>query len=399
MSLLKLIVIKKVQVQNANAVAGFVHSTISQTQTLGFTHALSRQVSKSNEKICFKACATVMHSQHVHTFKHDTGATKFTQSRNSPYLYSTPSAKKSATAPVIEEGKMNATLSLIIAYEGDIDDSEGFCEWLLSRCMMNKLGGGTILAIDDVSEHTFESTSKTNKQIKYLIRSLLPGFVLYDRSDLLAEHLAETQPHANNFNHIVTAWMDFITLKQTARPLHHLIDKHLEKFANDSENALLNDIWQKHLKQPYTAIDIPEAIIEHFQGLSIDSENAKKSERKKLKPLLQQWHDYLEPSKKTKAEWAYKPKPAKGYLVPYMCGYKAVTHVLENEQVKNTRDSYTDVCFAEAVHSIGEWRGIHRIKSFKDLLNALWCYEYEQHWYLCKQNYQPTLDVNTDNPY
>jgi len=52
---------------------------------------------------------------------------------------------------------------------------------------------------------------------------------------------------------------------------------------------------------------------------------------KKYKTLLAQWQQYLEPDEKTPADWERLPKPeAKGFLVPIMIGYKAITPVYDN---------------------------------------------------------------------
>jgi CRISPR-associated protein Csy2 len=68
--------------------------------------------------------------------------------------------------------------------------------------------------------------------------------------------------------------------------------------------------------------------------------------------------------------------------VPITNGYKAISPIYPAGEVANTRDSTTPVCFVEAVHSIGEWRSLHRIQQVSDML---WHYRQEQDWYLCQQ--------------
>ena len=68
-----------------------------------------------------------------------------------------------------------------------------------------------------------------------------------------------------------------------------------------------------------------------------------------------------------------------------MTGYKAISKVYKNADVGNTRDSKTDVCFVESVHSVGEWQSVHRIKTPEQLQNCLWHYHHEENWYLCRQ--------------
>ena len=68
-----------------------------------------------------------------------------------------------------------------------------------------------------------------------------------------------------------------------------------------------------------------------------------------------------------------------------MTGYKAISPVYDNCDVANTRDSETPVCFVEAVHSVGEWLGVNRLKNSEDIASCLWNYKYDDGWYLCQQ--------------
>ena len=101
------------------------------------------------------------------------------------------------------------------------------------------------------------------------------------------------------------------------------------------------------------------------------------------KPKLKE--DELELTDTTEAEWLRIGNPAKGWLVPITNGYKAISSIYPAGEVANTRDSITPVCFVEAVHSIGEWRSLHRIQQ---VAGMLWHYRYEHDWYLCRQGEQ-----------
>ena len=91
---------------------------------------------------------------------------------------------------------------------------------------------------------------------------------------------------------------------------------------------------------------------------------------------------------KTKAEWERIPKPSKGWLVPIMTGYKNISDLNEKGKVANVRDETVPACFVEAVHSVGEWQGVHRINQLSDYI---WQYDTsKQGWYLCKQQNEVT---------
>lgn len=367
------------QVQNANAVSGFVHSSLSPTQTLGFTHALGRRLKQKDVNgISLKGCALIVRENHTQTYKDDKGTTRFTKSRNQPCIYGVNKFNKPY---VTENATMNLTLSLLIAYEGDIDNEEIFCKQVESLCYHNRMGGGTILRMKDVRLTTIEESGRSDdsNKIRELVRSLLPGFVLHERSDLLAMHKQQSKQSA------LATWFDYISLKQYAVPKHEKIEEHFQ--AHDSGE--LSNLWKLHSEKPYQAGSAPSALTAYFDALAREKKSARKN-----KLLLKQWQEYCQPNQRTDAQWHYQRKPSRGFLVPMVCGYKAISPVYKNTKdaisVKNTRDIGTDTCFVEAVHSIGEWQSIHRIKTFTELLSTIWCYHYEENWYLCKQNYQPT---------
>jgi CRISPR-associated protein Csy2 len=229
---------------------------------------------------------------------------------------------------------------------------------------------------DKISIEIFSNDSSNLRIIK---RKLLPGFVLMDRAGYLQEHY-EALCQINPDTELLNAWMDFSALKKIARPKSDLISKYLlalsETHPEDAQITELQSEWQQHLKAPYLRDSIPSVLIQYFSNLEQSKSN---------KNLLQQWQDYFAPNEKSDADWESIPKPKPGYLVPIMTGYKAISPVYPAGEVKNTRDTETPVCFVESVHSVGEWKGVHRVKDFEDLNACLWHYHQEEHWYLCKQ--------------
>lgn len=369
------VLLNRIRVQNANAIAGFTWGFPAITHFLGFTHNLARKLnqSASYSGISLTGCAVIAHEHRVHTYG-DYGD-RFTQSRNPPYL---PSHDKASAPPVIEEGKMNMTVSLLIEVEGRVGNAtwvEQLVSWIEKQSLIQRLAGGTILDIADV-----KLVDTQEKRDRYALKGkLLPGFVLMDSSSSLEKRyqaLQQENPHAE----LLDAWLDFSAFKQQARPKCDQISKYLEKgFKQDEATyaSLLQD-WQKHLESvPYQEDSIPESLKKHFSTIDV----------KKYKTELAQWQRYLEPNEKTPADWERLPKPeAKGFLVPIMVGYKAITPVYDNAEIANTRDSKTRVCFVEAVHSIGEWKSAHRLRTEADFLESIWRYDYQEYWYLCKQD-------------
>lgn len=380
------ILINRIKVQGANAIAGFTWGFPAITHFLGFSHNLSRKLASTENfnDMNLKGCAVIAHKHHVHTYG-SSYSVEFTQSRNPPYLHS---HDKVATPPVIEEGKMNMTVSLLIECEGNIGNrQDGFVEWLTTNSFLQRLAGGTILDIGCVEIHGVDGDTEVRK----LKRKLLPGFILRDRAEHLEKHyrsLEEKNPEVE----LLDAWLDFSALKQKARPKSDLINKHfisiLKKETDGDQYSQLVELWYKHLKAPYQQGNIPDELINYFQQLENNLANEK---------LLNQWLSYCSPDENTDADWEYVQKPEAGYLVPIMTGYKAISEVHDNKEIENTRDNETPICFVESVHSVGEWQSVHRIRSAEVLSHCLWHYHYENNWYLCKQD-KLALTQHTPEP-
>ncbi|MDV6340332.1 type I-F CRISPR-associated protein Csy2 [Nitrosomonas sp. Is24] len=318
------IIFERISVQDANCIAGFTYGFPAITHFLGFGHALSRKLSV-NQNLTLQGCAVICHQHQIHAYQpKEHRDFVFAQTKNPPREKGKDNKgreKATITPPIIEEGKMNMTVSLVMACPdlnlsrtAEIND---LVQTIMNFAHQHRLAGGSIQHIAAIHVLNLDQ-QKLSKKLK---RLLLPGFVLMDRSDLLASHyhtLKQQQADAE----LIDAWLDFSALKYQAQP---------------------------KLKE-----DEPEA------------------------------------TDKTEAEWVRLDKPAKGWLVPITNGYKAISPVYSAGEVSNTRDSTTPVCFVEAVHSIGEWRSLHRIQQVSDML---WHYRYEQDWYLCQQGEQAQTEA------
>ncbi|MGX5175305.1 type I-F CRISPR-associated protein Csy2 [Aliikangiella sp. IMCC44653] len=368
------LLIERIRVQNANAISGFTWGFPAITHFLGFCHNLNRKLKSSSElsKLALNGCLVVAHEQHVHSYK-DGATTRFSQYKTAQYLGLKFNKGILKDPAINEEAKMNMTVSLLIPVDGYLGGlQESLIEFIQNACFLQRLAGGTVLSI----ENTDVIDLANEEQRRSVRRKLLPGFVLQDRSDCLAEHyskMKEQDPKAE----LLEAWFDFIALKQVARPACELIDRYFAKQAKKCDSlSSLNDIWLEHKSLPYQQQSIPNEIISYF------TEATKRIEPK----ILMQWQDYLEPNEKTPANWEYVKKPESGYLVPIMTGYTAISEVYPAGEIDGARDSETDLCFVESVHSVGEWQSVHRLKSQEQWLSSVWNYTpNEQGWYLCQQ--------------
>lgn len=368
------LLIERIKVQNANAVSGFTWGFPAITHFLGFSHNLNRKLKSSDDlnHLTLGGCAVIAHKQHIHAYK-DGSTTRFSQNKTNHYLSSTTAANMRKTPPINEEAKMNMTVSLLIPIDGYLGGLENPLKaFIKNACQTQRLAGGTVLSIVNIDIINLAN----EEQLRNVRRKLLPGFVLQDRSNYLAEHFLNLK-ESNSKAELLDALFNFIALKQVARPVCELLDKYLASQAEKYEPLLLlNDLWLEHKSQPYQQENIPGELMTYFA-----------EQQEEIDPkILMQWKNYLEPNEQTSANWEFVKKPQSGYLVPIMTGYKAITDVYPAGEIHGARDSETDLCFVEAVHSVGEWQSVHRLKNQEQWQTSVWNYApYEQGWYLCQQ--------------
>ncbi len=207
------IVFERISVQDANCIAGFTYGFPAITHFLGFGHALSRKLSVS-QNLSLQGCAVICHQHQIHAYQpKGFGDYVFAQSKNPP----TTRAKAKETPPIIEEGKMNMTVSLVMACP-DLNLSRkaeinALKQTLHDLAHQHRLAGGSIEKMAAV--HVLNVDEQ--KLLRKLKRLLLPGFALMDRADLLASHYHALKQQQANVE-LMDAWLDFSALKYQAQP-------------------------------------------------------------------------------------------------------------------------------------------------------------------------------------
>lgn len=284
------LLIKKLSVQNANAIAGLTYGFPAITNFLGFSHALSRKLS-DDLNIKLGGVAVISHKNNVHVRQpKGWGDYVFALTRN-------PVTHQGKTASINEEGRMNMQVSLIVEVDGlilgDLHTSQMLLKQLNLLIPSMRLAGGQIIEIENI-----EILNDEIHQQKSL-NSLMPGFVLLDRSDYLAQHFTSLTNNNADIS-LFDAWCDFTKLSYQAK-----------KSSKEPSDIKINNIEEQQL---------------------------------------------------VKATWAYKQKPNPGCLVPITTGYCAISPLYPAGEVNNVRDASTPVVFAESAYSVGEWQSVHRLK-------------------------------------
>lgn len=211
-----LIILRHVQVENANAIAGFTYGFPGITNFMGYSHALSRKL-QSSHRLTLDGCGVICHQHQVQCYQSGVwGDSVFAQSRN-------PLTKDGKTPPIIEEGRMQLTVSLVLECNGLIANGDfGIAELkqhLELLCPTMRLAGGTITHIRQVDIVALpEAPDELARFSRRQLRRLLPGFTLLDRTHLLAERFEAMQTE-NPKAELLDAWLDFVALKAEAEPI------------------------------------------------------------------------------------------------------------------------------------------------------------------------------------
>lgn len=411
------ILLQGIDVTNANAVSGFTWGFPSPTHFLGFVNALrlklnpkliSTQESNNQAKSSFsdidlQGCAIFSHKHQVHIYQPYTDDKKtflddyrFSQKRGTRYMEfqfddKKPKGFKRTTTPsIIEEAKMNMTVSLLINFDGFVSDDDAFIDFLKNTCYKMRMAGGSIFNIENIELYNIEQ--ENDPAIHKLKRALMPAFALVDKSDDLQAYFEQLQQQDSQYQ-FYDAWLDCCTIKQQSRPKSDLIGKLISKTSIRDEQPELLKIWETHLEKPYAQDSVKSELSELdrlFNANDCDDETIK------------QWQTYINPDEKTEVDWEYQPKPLNGYIVPIMSGYKALSDVIDgrsdnNPKVTGARDNTTPVCFVESVHSVAEWKSVHRLNTLTDIQNILWYYQYTEGWYLCRNTPKESLHQSNEH--
>lgn len=202
-----LIILRRLRVENANAVAGLTWGFPAISHFLGYMHALSRKL-QTSQGLKLNGCAVICHDHQHHA--HSSGRDyQFALTRN-------PLTKESKTASFNEEGRMHMTVSLVFECHGEIFNGDygkkELAQHLMRICPMQPLAGGAITGTPEIQVLDYPASAVELRKLQWL---LMPGFVLRDRSLWLEAHYQELlsgDPQAM----LLDAWLDFSALKMQA---------------------------------------------------------------------------------------------------------------------------------------------------------------------------------------
>lgn len=188
---LNLIQLPHLKVQNANALSSpFTIGFPAMTAWLGFMHALERKLNALPEQsqfpaIKFYSLAVISHDCQLQVYK---GSNDFVYS-----IIGTgnPLDKDGGRPAFIEEARCHLDVSLLIEYQINgnahetLPDNPQILACIRETIMKLKLAGGDILSMDTPKLPVLAAREKEGLSKKAILNSLMPGYALIERRDLM----------------------------------------------------------------------------------------------------------------------------------------------------------------------------------------------------------------------
>lgn len=182
------ILIKNIKVQNANALSSaFTIGFPAVTAFMGFMHGLQRKINtfEGFSDVIFESLIICCHKFKIHTYK---GNKDYNRSIVGT---ANPLTKDGKRPSFIEEGRCNFTVSLIIKTNDSINsDNADELETLISKLIQKmKIAGGDVLSLGNINCRKVDTSN--DSESKKLMTSLMPGYVLVERRDLIEKSMKE----------------------------------------------------------------------------------------------------------------------------------------------------------------------------------------------------------------
>ncbi|MPY08390.1 type I-F CRISPR-associated protein Csy2 [Moraxella catarrhalis] len=202
------ILLERIKVENANALAGFTYGFPAITSFLGFQHVLSLKC-KEQFGIELTGCAIFCHDYEINSYQQY--YTRFIQNRcPPPTLKNTSSGqKRGEKVPIIEEAKMDMVVSILLRCNDSLstndDVKNSYMTQLKTWVYQARLSGGTI--------HHIRKIHIVDNNLETLKNKVLPSYVLKDASHYLQEHQQYCQEQGIEKT-TFDVWTDFFAFKE-----------------------------------------------------------------------------------------------------------------------------------------------------------------------------------------
>lgn len=207
-----LLVLPRLRVQNANAISSpLTHGFPAITAFTGLMWALERKARAHGLDVCFQGVGVVCHS-HQELSTEGGFVRSFRLTRN-------PVGKDGSTAAIVEEGRIHLDISLVLAVQSttwsdDPERAKDDVTQLAELVHTLRVAGGSVLPnaapgrrrSQPFAVHLTGTAEQQHLAMRQLRHTLLPGFALVARDDLLEQRwqtLKETDPQTTKLD----AWL------------------------------------------------------------------------------------------------------------------------------------------------------------------------------------------------
>lgn len=203
-----LLILPRLRIQNANAIsAPMTWGFPSMTAFLGLMWALERKLN-GRYPVILNACGVVCHA-----FEPQICKGRFS---NSFCLTRNPVGKDGGSAAITEEGRVHLEVSLVFGVNGSLlaasqEEKDAALLYVADLISQMRVAGGTVLSGSFSRRPELivlaDDDEKRVGQFRKIRRSLLPGFCLVERNDLLErrhQQLLAEQPETTRLD----AWLD-----------------------------------------------------------------------------------------------------------------------------------------------------------------------------------------------
>jgi CRISPR-associated protein Csy2 len=323
MTVTRYLLLDRMKVQAANGLSSpLTYGFPALSGFVGFSHALCRRLRESLA-VNVDGVLVANHHYRVHRYRpHRYADYTFIQSRN-------PILRSGKTAAIVEQAKVDLTVSLVLRMTVDDDRMLEECdpafEEVVTRAVLQmRLCGGSVHGVEEI---------RVLSDLADVSLAVLPGFVLNDGSDRLVEiqaKLRRTNPNATGLDALV----EQCTLYQVPEA-----DETADQDPNDGPTGELSSIGAL------------EEGTDH--------------------PLESSGEPINEPVK-----WRTKGEAQRGgWYVPIPMGYQSISAHLDKGALVNSRSNQYRSVFVESVYGLGKWEFPTRIA---EIGNCFWRYDYER---------------------
>ncbi|EOV8088081.1 type I-F CRISPR-associated protein Csy2 [Providencia rettgeri] len=185
-----------IKIHNANALSSpYTIGFPAMTAWLGFMHALERKLRAASElDIILDSLAVISHRCDLQTYR---GANDYVSS-----IVGTgnPLNSDGTRSAFIEEARCHLEVSLLIKYainqNGEIEalpEHSAILDMIHDLVMTMKLAGGDILSLAKPTTHILPFEDADGKDRQALLNSVMPGYALIERRDLMIESMNKGQ--------------------------------------------------------------------------------------------------------------------------------------------------------------------------------------------------------------